>query len=53
MQAKDPGKAHFYASMIKSIARFGACGYLFIGEFQNAAIMFAVAEGIGIAEEIV
>lgn len=53
MQLKDTSKNHFYASLVKSIARLGACGYLFIGDLQSAAAMFFVAELIGIAEEIV
>lgn len=53
MQPKDPSENHFYASIVKSIARLGACGYLYFGDIQSAAAMFFAAELIGIAEEVV
>lgn len=45
-------KSHFYISIVKSGLRFGACYALFFEQFGNAAILFAVAEMLGIAEEI-
>ena len=53
IQPKDPSKRHFYASMIKSITRLGACAALFTGDFKTAAILFFAAEMLGIAEELV
>jgi len=50
---RDPGRNHFYASLVKSIVRIGACGALFTGNLAVAAIMFGTAEIIGIAEELV
>ena len=53
IQPKDPSKAHFWASMIKSINRIAAFAVLYQGNFQLAAILLFTAEMIGIAEEIV
>lgn len=52
-QPKDTSKRHFWASMVKSITRIGACAALFTGDFKTAAIMFFTAEMLGIAEELV
>ncbi len=43
---------HFYISLTKSALRFGACYGLFVGDLFTAAALFAVAEVLGIAEEI-
>ena len=53
IQPKDPSKRHFYASMVKSIVRLGACAALYTGDYATAAIMLFTAEMIGIAEELV
>ena len=53
VQPKDTSKRHFWASMIKSITRLGACAALFTGDYATAAIMFFTAELLGIAEEMV
>ena len=44
---------HFWASMIKSIIRLGACYALYLGMIPLAAILLGVAELIGIVEEMV
>ena len=43
---------HFVVSMIKSALRLGACGFLYTGSYVGAAGMFAVAEVLGIIEEL-
>jgi hypothetical protein len=53
IQPKDPSRAHFWASMIKSINRIAAFAVLYQGNYQLAAILLFTAEMIGIAEEIV
>jgi len=53
IQPRDPSRRHFYASMIKSIVRLGACAALYTGDYATAAIMLFTAEMIGIAEELV
>jgi len=45
-------KSHFYISLIKSGLRFVACYALFFEHFVGSAILFALAEVWGIAEEI-
>ena len=45
-------KTHFYISVTKSGFRLGACYGLFVGDLYTAAALFAVAEVLGIAEEI-
>jgi hypothetical protein len=45
-------KSHFYISVTKSGFRLGACYGLFVGDLFTAAVLFAVAEVLGIAEEI-
>ena len=53
MLNKDPGKTHFYLSMVKSIIRLGACLVAAgTGSLVLFALLFAIAEFIGIAEEI-
>jgi len=39
-------------SVVKSVLRFGACYFLFNEQFGNAAITFALAEVLGIVEEL-
>lgn len=53
IQPKDTSRRHFWASMIKSITRLGACAALYTGDYATAAIMFFTAELLGIAEELV
>jgi hypothetical protein len=53
IQPKDPSKKHFLASLAKSLVRISACGSLFYGDLQTAAILLVVAELLGIAEELV
>jgi len=53
VQPKDTSKRHFWASMIKSITRIGACAALYTGDYATAAIMLFAAEMLGIAEEVV
>jgi len=46
-------KKHKYVSFAKSGLRIIACGFLAYYEIQSAAVLFAVAELLGVAEEIV
>lgn len=53
MQPKESNsKTHFYISIVKSGLRFGACYQLFNGYLPVAAILFGLAEILGVAEEI-
>ena len=52
MIAKDPGKRHFYISLVKSGFRFGAGGFLIFGMVLEAGVMFILAEALGVAEEL-
>ena len=45
-------KSHFYISVVKSGFRLGACYSLFYGNLVGAAVLFGIAEILGIAEEI-
>ena len=45
-------KSHFYISVVKSVLRFGACYFLFNEQFGNSAIIFGLAEILGIIEEL-
>ncbi len=53
---KDPGKKHFYLSLLKSVMRISACGYAFYYSWDFSLQMLAggllLAELIGIAEEL-
>ena len=51
--SKDPGKGHFYVSLVKSFLRIGAGGFLVTGNLTVAGILFIIAEVLGIAEELV
>lgn len=46
-------KKHKYVSFVKSGLRIVACGFLAYYEIQIAAVLFACAELLGIAEEVV
>ena len=53
MQEKESKtNTHFWISLFKSGLRFGACYGLFVGDLFTTAALFAVAEVLGIAEEI-
>lgn len=53
MQPKESKtNSHFWISLFKSVLRFGACYFLFHEQFGNTAISLAMAEVLGIAEEI-
>jgi hypothetical protein len=53
MQKKESKtNSHFWISLVKSTLRIGACYFLFNEQFGNAAIIFGLAEVLGIAEEI-
>ena len=53
---KDPGKRHFYLSLLKSAVRIGACCFCAINPTTLGIAVMAwglvVAEMIGIAEEL-
>jgi len=52
--AKDPGKGHFYVSLIKSGLRLAGCLVTaYTGSIIALALFFAIAELLGIAEELV
>lgn len=52
MQPKESKSSkHFYISMIKSGLRMFGCGYLMYGDFVGTAIVFALAEVLGVVEE--
>ena len=53
MQEKESkSNSHFWISIVKSGIRFGACWSLFKGNYMGSAILFALAETLGVAEEI-
>lgn len=53
MQPKESKtNSHFWISIVKSGIRIGASFFLFYGQIGNAAISLALAEVLGIAEEI-
>lgn len=53
--AKDPGRGHFWVSMVKSAIRFLAFGMMLSvgGAVAYAGIALIFAEVLGIAEELV
>jgi len=53
--AKDPGKGHFYVSLLKSAIRFLGYGIMLGvgGAVAYAGIALIVAEVLGILEEVV
>ena len=53
VQPKDTSRGHFWVSIVKSIIRLGACFALFLGDYAVAAVVLAVAELLGIGEELV
>lgn len=44
---------HLIASVIKSVTRMIACGFLFKQDYQLAGVLLGAAEMIGIIEELV
>lgn len=53
VQPKDPSKKHFYFSMVKSGFRIVAAITLMDGHYYAAGLLLAIAELLGIAEELV
>jgi hypothetical protein len=51
--AKDPGRGHFYVSLVKSVFRIGAGIALVFGNVITAGVLLITAEVLGIIEEIV
>ncbi len=49
----DPGMGHFIVSIVKSVIRIIAAGFLIYGNFLFAGVLFILAEVLGIIEEIV
>jgi hypothetical protein len=52
IQLKDPSKRHFYISLAKSGIRFGAGGFLIVGNLAVAGTLFILAEVLGVLEEL-
>ena len=50
--AKDPGKRHFYISLVKSMIRIVAGATLVLGLYSLCGILIILAEVLGIAEEL-
>ena len=53
IQPKDTSKGHFIISMFKSILRIGAGLFLFLHSLEVSAVLFIIAELLGVAEELV
>ena len=58
--AKDPGLGHLYVSLIKSVIRIAAGGFIIYGGWLYslwpltvAGVLLVIAEVLGIIEEIV
>jgi hypothetical protein len=51
--AKDPGRGHFYVSLVKSVFRIGAGIALVSGNVITAGVLLITAEVLGIIEEVV
>lgn len=49
---KDPGKRHFYISIVKSGVRIVAGFALMAGMWKTSGALFIIAELLGIAEEL-
>ncbi len=53
---KDPGKRHFYLSLVKSVLRIGACVFAcFYSQDLSIQVLsggLLIAELVGIAEEL-
>jgi hypothetical protein len=54
MQPKESkSNSHFRISIVKSIIRIVGCYFLFIGNLPFGAVLFGLAEVLGILEEII
>jgi hypothetical protein len=53
IQPKDPGRGHFYVSIVKSFIRIFAGVALINGSLVIAGVSFIIAELLGIVEELV
>ena len=54
MIAKDPGKMHYYISLVKSAIRILGCGVaLVLQSITILAVALLVAEVLGILEEVI
>ena len=53
IQPKDTSKGHFYISLVKSGFRMIAGAALMGSMFWTSGLFFILAEGLGIAEELV
>ena len=51
--SKEPGKGHFYISLVKSAVRIFAGIFLLFGDFVLAGSLLIAAELLGILEEVV
>ena len=49
----DPGKGHFYVSLVKSAIRIAAGFTLIFGMFITAGALLIAAEVLGVVEELV
>ena len=52
MEPKDTSKRHFYISLVKSILRIIAGGFLAAGNLFIAGMFLIAAEVLGVAEEL-
>ena len=53
LEQHPDARKHKYISLVKSALRIIACGFLAYYDLQIAAVLFLVAELLGIAEELV
>ena len=53
IQPKDPGRGHFYVSIVKRFIRIFAGVALINGSLVIAGVSFIIAELLGIVEELV
>ncbi len=51
-QKESNSKKHFYISIVKSGFRLGACYCLFTSNLMGSAVLLAIAEVLGIIEEL-
>ena len=53
IQPRDTSKNHFRISLVKSVLRIFAVGFLCYGLLAHAGGLLIIAEILGIAEEVV
>ena len=53
VNTKDPGRGHFWVSMVTSMLRIAAGIGLIFGSLTFCGIMLVLAEALGILEELV